>query len=315
MGYYLGIDIGATHTRVCIATEDTRILETVTAHTPGKDEADTVETTLKTLLTRLQQTTSASWTELEAVGVGTIGPIAPDPDTVITPAKLSSDPIPIERVLQNQVPTDEIYVENDTTCGALATRAGGDDENMVYLTLSTGIGAGVVVDGTVLTGNVGEVGHLIVDPDGGLPCGCGGAGHWEAYCGGENIPRYARALAETESLSTAVPLADHSLTSEDVFAYGTDDDLVRRLVSRLADWNLIGLTNLIHAYAPNRVVVGGAVATQNPGQIIEPLRQRITETTITAPPTIELTALGDAVVLHGAVALAHARGMSRDNHA
>jgi|GEM_PF-4394222 len=146
--------------------------------------------------------------------VAAVGPLDHDVGASVEPVNVSAgvDRIPLVDPLGTLVSTDRLHLHNDATAGAIGERFFGDGEtDLVYLTLSTGIGAGAVVDGHVLSGwggNAVEVGHATVVP-GGRPCGCGGAGHWEAYCGGANVPAYARDLHDGEA--TRLDLGDPAL--------------------------------------------------------------------------------------------------------
>jgi len=176
---------------------------------------------------------------------------------------------------------------------------------MIYLTISSGIGAGVIVDGTVLSGwdgNAGEVGHITLDPDGVMPCGCGKRGHWEAYCSGENVPLYAKELHSGQD--TALAVDDPDLSAADVFALAGSDRFADQVIDRVAEWNAQGVASLIHAYAPIVIYIGGAVALNNPDIIIERLREQVPELVMTNVPDIRLTTLGDDVVVKGALASA-----------
>jgi len=178
---------------------------------------------------------------------------------------------------------------------------------MAYVTISSGIGAGVCVDGHVLSGwdgNAGEIGHVVVDPDGAMTCGCGRDGHWEAYCSGNNVPEYARHLAEAESVPTDLPLDSPEFSAVDVFEARGDDPLADLTIERFADWNGIGFTSLANAYAPLVVRVGGAVALNNPDVVLDPVRERLRESTFVNVPDVRLTEMGDDVVVVGALASA-----------
>ena len=119
-------------------------------------------------------------------------------------------------------------------------------DNLVYITLSTGIGAGVIVDGHLLLGkdgNAHEVGHLVIDYRG-IKCGCGGIGHWEAYASGRNLPNLIRILAKdyrgmiTEALDLAL---NNSLTAPKLFRLWSDgDEFANYVVDELARINAAG---------------------------------------------------------------------------
>jgi glucokinase len=132
-----------------------------------------------------------------------------------------------------------------------------------------------------------------------MTCGCGAPGHWEAYCSGENIPRYARHLHEREGYATGLDL--DTATAADVFA-ATDDELARTVLDRVADWNTLGVGNVVDAFAPREIVVGGSVALNNPDRVLGPVRERVGDHVSVAVPEIRTTDLGASVVVRGALA-------------
>jgi glucokinase len=267
--------------------------------------------------------------------------------------------------------TDRVYLHNDTDAGAIGERFYRDDPptDMVYLTISSGIGAGVFVGGDLLVGangNAGEVGHITVDAAGTMTCRCGTPGHWEAYCSGHNVPRYARVLFErgdwslapaasgvgtdeptadadadadpdldgdgdgdgveregrgdppagvthgdaadpasgTAARATALPVFDDGFDAATVYDAAGTDPLADRVLERLGEWNAIGVADLVHSFAPDLVAVGGAVALNNPDAVLDPIRRRLPDRVYVDVPRVELTALGDEVVLKGALASA-----------
>jgi glucokinase len=124
---------------------------------------------------------------------------------------------------------------------------------VVYLTFSTGIGAGIISDGHLLSGaggNAGEVGHLFVDSQYRLPCGCGGYGHWEAYASGTGIPNFFRAFCDQPP--------EKSLTGI------LKDPLYREFTGELARINGRGLSSVIAVYNPDLIILDGPVARNYP---------------------------------------------------
>jgi glucokinase len=245
---------------------------------------------------------------IEGAGVASVGPFDRDGAVSVDPPNVDRTDIRPVAPLRELLRTDRIVLNNDAIAGVIGERAFADaaTENMVYLTLSTGVGAGVVVDGSVLSGhggNAGEVGHVTLDPDETMACGCGAAGHWEAYCGGANIPSYASHLAAERDVETSLPV-DGELTARDVFERVGTDDLADLVVERIADWNVLGVATVVHAYAPSYVAVGGAVARENPEAVIEPIRERVPDRLTVPTPEIHGAETGADVVLKGALVTA-----------
>jgi glucokinase len=312
MEYVAGVDLGATTIRGAIAESDGTIVANVRRATPQGPSGIAVTEAVLDVIRGACGEAGVEPGSLDAVGIASIGPLDLAAGVADAPANLSDsvETVPLVGPVSNLVDSDEVVLHNDAVAGVVGERFYADTtpDDMVYLTISSGIGAGVAVDGHVLDGwdgNAGEVGHTVVDPAGRQTCGCGRDGHWEAYCSGENIPAYARSLAaDAENLETSLPLADDDFDASDVFAHAESDAFAARVVERVGHWNAIGVTNLVQAYAPLVVSVGGAVALQNPEQVLDPVRERLDSLVFNNVPEVRLTEYGDDVVLRGAVASA-----------
>ncbi|MFB6155228.1 MAG: ROK family protein [Haloferacaceae archaeon] len=315
MAYYVGVDLGATNVRAVVADGCGSTVGASTDSTPQGPAGIAVTEAVLRVVREACDDAGVSPTSVTAAGVGSIGPLDLAEGAVQNTPNLpdSVGRIPLTGPLSNLLDTDRVYLHNDTSAGVIGERfhAERNPDDMVYLTISSGIGAGVCVDGNVLAGwdgNAGEVGHTVVDPAGTMTCGCGRDGHWEAYCSGDNVPEYARRLHEEDPVETALPLDDPSFSAADVFARAGEDALADRVVDRLVSWNTVGVANLVHAYAPLVVVVGGAVALNNPELVVDPVRDRLEAAVMSNVPEIRLTDLGDEVVVEGAVASAMTAG-------
>ncbi|RLM56547.1 ROK family protein [Halobellus sp. Atlit-31R] len=315
MAYYVGVDLGATNVRAVLADDDGTVIGNSADNTP---HAPTGITVTEAVLRVVREACDAAGVDPEAVtaaGIGAIGPLDLAEGAVENPANLPDtiDRIPLTGPLSVLLDTDRVYLHNDTNAGVIGERFHSErnPDDMVYLTISSGIGAGVCVDGNVLSGwdgNAGEVGHMTLDPQGHLTCGCGHDGHWEAYCSGNNIPRYAQFLYEDEPVDTALPVEDPDFSAVDVFEHAGNDEFATHVVEQVAHWNAMGVANIVHAYAPLIIYVGGAVALNNPELTLDPIRERMDEMVMSNVPEIELTTLGDEVVVMGAVASAMTDG-------
>ncbi|WP_134670839.1 ROK family protein [Halorussus marinus] len=312
MAYYAGVDLGATNVRAAVADGDGAVVSVHRADTPRGPTGIAVTEAVLSCLREACGAVGVDPDEIEAVGIGSIGPLDLAEGIVDGPANLPDavGRIPLSGPIGQLVDSDRVYLHNDTVAGVIGERFYSDrnPDDMVYLTISSGIGAGVCVDGEVLSGwdgNAGEVGHMVVDPRGRRTCGCGHDGHWEAYCSGNNIPEYATMLAEDDpGLDTALPIDAADFSAADVFEYAGQDAFADHVVEQVAHWNTLGVTNIVQAYAPLVVYVGGAVALNNEELVVDPLRERLRETVFNNVPDVQLTNLGDDVVLKGAIASA-----------
>ena len=191
-----------------------------------------------------------------------------------------------------------VRADNDATCAAwaehqLGAAAGADTALLV--TLGTGIGGGLVVDGLLVRGAngfAGEVGHMVVDDDG-IPCPCGRRGCWERYASGSALDRQARELVGAGRGRRLVELAGdpEQVTGVQVTAAAAEGDPdALALLDRFADWFALGLANLIHAFDPSRCVVGGGLVAA--GEVVlAPIRTSLSEARLVAPehrPPVEV---------------------------
>ncbi|MFW5937958.1 MAG: ROK family protein [Halanaeroarchaeum sp.] len=323
MSYYAGVDLGATHVRAVVARMETSdvlvedgpaVVGRAHRSTPQGPTGDAVTEGVLDCVRNACSDAGIEPTDLEAVGIGSIGPLDRDAGTVVRPPNLDGDVGRVSLVepiagLADLSPTERVVLQNDTIAAITGERALVPDtpENAVYLTISSGIGAGVCVDGQILSGwkgNAGEIGHVTVYSEGRLTCGCGKDGHWEAYCSGENLPQFARLLHDEAPMETDLPLSDDDFDAVDLFAHAPADDFAARVVDRVAELNALGVATIAHAYAPELVSIGGSVALENESLVIDAIRDRIDEHVITNVPGIRPTPLGEDVVVKGALASA-----------
>ncbi|MFC7097826.1 ROK family protein [Halobaculum marinum] len=309
MAYYVGVDLGATNLRGVVGDDEADIIARAETDTPRTSGIAITEAVLRVVREACAKA-NVDPSVVAAAGIGSIGPLDLAEGVIDGPANIPDiGRVPLVGPLGELLHTDRVYLHNDTIAGVIGERFLSDrnPDDMAYVTISSGLGAGVCVDGHVLSGwdgNAGEVGHMVVDATGTMTCGCGRDGHWEAYCSGNNIPKYARHLADAEDIHTDLPVDDPDFSAVDVFEAHDADPLADLVIERVADWNVVGFTNLANAYAPLVVRVGGAVALNNPDLVLDPVRERLEETTFVNVPDVQLTNMGDDVVVKGALASA-----------
>ncbi|MEM2088896.1 MAG: ROK family protein [Thermoproteota archaeon] len=313
----LGVDLGATNVRIALADMDGEILLKKMEKTTGGTGLDVVRQIIEMGESALKSL-SVTKEEVKAIGIGSIGPLDLRKGLVVNPPNLRVGTIPIVEGLGNHFKT-KVRLLNDCVAAVLGEKkfgAGRDLENIVYITISTGIGCGAIVDGHLLLGkdgNAHEAGHTVVDKDGLLECGCGKRGHWEAYCSGRGIANYTRLLLQ----KTDVEFLDKSLltkysdnnsskiTSELFFKAVRDgDELAIRILDEINMLNAIGFANVIDMYDPELITVGGSVVLHNSEHILKPVREQVSQYAMNRLPEIKLTPLGEDIVLYGALATA-----------
>lgn len=316
MSVVLGVDLGASNVRVALSDANGRILLKKSERTTGVTGLDIVRQIVEMGRSALD---SLGFTDknLKAVGVGSIGPLDLKKGLIANPPNLRVGIIPIVEGIEKyfNVP---VRLLNDCVAAVLGEKrfgAGRNLENIVYVTISTGIGGGALVDGHLLLGkdgNAHEVGHIVVDKEGILECGCGKPGHWEAYCSGSGMLNYARLLLKEWGVDfSKSPLRKYfqddfsKATSKMLFdAAREGDELALRLIERIGLLNAIGFANIINAYDPELITVGGSVALFNSELVLDPVKKNVSKYAMNRLPEIKITPLGEDVVLYGALAAA-----------
>lgn len=174
-----------------------------------------------------------------------------------------------------------VQVDNDATCAAAGESAFGSavgESDVLFVTLGTGIGGGIVSGGRIIRGGgnfAGEIGHFVVDPHG-PPCGCGRRGCWERYASGSGLGRIARDAALAGRATRIMTLAGgdaDEVRGEHVFlALGEGDDDASVIMDEFAWWLALGLANLANVLDPSIIVIGGGLVRAGEA-LMEPVRR------------------------------------------
>lgn len=314
--FVFGVDIGATWIRVAISDSSGNIL------TKDKEPIDTssnlgLSRQIETIGKKLCQKVNRDTEGLSGIGIASAGPMNRKEGKLASPSNIPLEEVPLAEPLEETFDT-RVELINDGVSAVLAESkygAGDDYENLVYITISTGIGGGVIVDGHLLlgkNGNAAEVGHITIDEEEKLKCGCGCRGHWEAYCSGSNIPDFVRMkLKDIKLEGRNTPLQEEKKSDfqdfrpRDLFEYAKQgDELALDLVYEIGRRNAIGFAAVTEAYDPELITVGGGVAINNPELILKPIKEKITNYTQNEVPEIKITPLEEENVLYGAIARA-----------
>jgi len=316
-GHWIGVDLGGTWVRVVLSDEKGNFVERI-GEKVDKSNAEAISKQIARIVRFLCSKHDFQVKAVKGVGIAATGPLIQVEGVLIKPTNIPFDLVPLTKPVIEELGISACLI-NDCAGAALGENMFGAArglENFVFITIGTGIGCGAIVNGTVLLGKDGnghEVGHFVIDAGGKLICGCGKPGHWEGYCSGRNIPNYVRMrIKETpqEAVKQSLLLkrvgGDLSkLAAADLFASAKErDSFSLKLVNELGVLNAIGFANVISAYDPSLITVGGTVTLKNKRMILSPIRKHVGEYTVNRVPRIVITPLGDDVGLYGAVATA-----------
>ncbi|MGI8524290.1 MAG: ROK family glucokinase [Nocardioides sp.] len=271
-----GVDVGGTKIAGGVVDDDGTVLEEMVVESPATD-AEAMETAIATLVAEL-----GSRHAIEAVGVGAAGYIDKSRSVVLFAPNLAWRDLDLRAELEPRLGLP-VVVENDANAaawGEFSFGAGHDVDDLLLLTVGTGVGGGVVLDGELYRGAFGvgaEVGHMRVVPDG-ILCGCGNHGCLEVYGSGTALVREARAAARGGSLP-ARGLLDRAGGDADQItgpliseAAAEGDQFATEQLAELGRWLGEGIASLTAVLDPAVVVVGGGVSAAG-DLLLDPIRR------------------------------------------
>ncbi len=318
----LGFDIGGTKSVLVVADHTSRIL--ARSRSPMRFSGDwradlaALVDSARALLREAGQGAGP----LERVGVAAPGPVDLRSGVLLNPPNLPGwRDVPVRSVLSEAFGVP-VRIENDANAAALAEHrfgAGHGIRDLVYLTMSTGVGGGVICNGELVrgaSGFAGELGHLPIVRNG-LRCACGLRGCLEAYVGGQAWSRRLRRTAPESTRVARLAAADGSpIRPEHLLAAAREGDgFARAELGRWLDHLALGLVPLVMAFDPARVVLGTIAVAAGEALCFEPLRERVAARIWphqAARLEIVPAALGDALPERAALAVA-AAGFGSEN--
>ncbi len=287
----IGIDVGGTKIAAGLVDAGGTVSARRRAVTPGDDAEAAADVVLETIRDLQRQG------DVAGVGIGVPGFVDRATGEVLVTPNFSWPARPMAAWLAETTGLP-VVLENDATAAAWGEYrfgAGAGHDEVLTITVGTGIGGGLVLAGAPYRGAHGmsaEVGHLRVVP-GGLPCGCGSHGCWEAYASGTALTRRGRELGYADGGAVTAAARD-------------GDDKAVALLGEIGDWLGQGLASLVNVLDPGVVVVGGGLVDAGP-LLLEPLRASLSAHlsggTRPAPPVVPAL-LGNDAGLVGAADLA-----------
>ena len=315
--YALVADVGGTQTRVALVDPVGSITARHSTETLAHEGRDAV---MERLAGALQHVASAQPTDIKGIGLSLASPVEPGTGVMYNPPNLGPEwhlytPVPL---LQERLSLP-VVAQNDATLGALgehAFGAGRGSSNMVYMTVSTGIGGGVIINDRLYTGTSGfggEIGHMTIDQNGPMD-NCGNIGCLEALASGTALARMAQERLRAGEGSLILELAGGSADAADarmvVQAARQDDPLARSLVQDIARSLASGVITLMHIFDPQLIVIGGGLG-QNLDMFMPTIESEVKRRAMAhfqgAVPVAK-SQLGDDVSLLGAAALIFSEG-------
>jgi glucokinase len=265
----LSIDLGGTKILTAVTDSQGKMLSRDHSITPAlKGHEAVIHSILESAHRALKQADVAI-EEITAIGVGAPGLSNPETGILFTSPNLPGwRDVPLRDIVQERL-GKKAFVTNDANAAALGEfyfGAARGARNFIYITLSTGIGGGIVIDGKIYSGTIGaagEVGHMTIDDEGPI-CNCGNRGCWETLASGTALAREARHRIKEGVATSILEYAEgdvEKVTAQVIHnAAGQGDSLAKELIARTGYYVGVGLANLVNIFNPELIVIGGGLS-------------------------------------------------------
>lgn len=287
--YYLGIDLGGTNIAVGVVDENCKIVKKGSVPTKAEREADEIIADMAKLCKDLVADCSLTVDDIEYAGIATPGTANRDTGIIVYANNLPFMNYPIAQKLSQMSGVKHVMIENDANAAAKAEAVAGaakGAEFSVMITLGTGVGGGIVLDGQVYSGfnfAGAELGHMVIEKDG-RPCSCGRNGCWESYSSATGLVNMTKdKLSECHStgretlMDKIVAKNEGRISGKTAFsAMKSGDAAATEVVEDYIDYLACGLTNILRIFQPDVLSIGGGICNEGDNLLV-PLKKKIDE--------------------------------------
>jgi len=317
--YTIGIDLGGTNIAAGICDEQYNIVVKDSVPTNAKRPADEITADMAALCRKLCKDANISLADIEFVGMATPGTANRASGVIEYANNLPFFMYPMCEKLSGMLDGVKVLIENDANAAAKAEAMAGvakDAKYSVMITLGTGVGGGIVLDGQVYSGfnfAGAELGHIVIEKDG-RPCSCGRKGCWEAYSSATGLINMTRdKIEECRKAGRATLMEkmiggdlDHISGKTSFSAAKQGDEAGAEVVNEYIDYLACGLANIINIFQPDVLSIGGGICREG-DYLLNPLNERVFKEVYTKdrePKTkLLIASLGNDAGIIGAAAL------------
>lgn len=312
--YNIGIDLGGTNIKVGLVDENYNIVSKATARTnlprPAEEICGSIVETVWDALTQAKVTIG----EVNSIGIGTPGVANRNSGVVLYSCNLGFDNTDLRTLIKSKL-GKEVYVENDANAaafGEVLNGAGKGCKDVVVVTLGTGVGGGIIIDGKIYTGfNFcgAELGHTVIQY-GGRQCGCGRKGCFEAYSSATALINMTKEAMEERPDSRMWEIAGGSLDNVDgktaFDGWRAGDEAAAGVVNMYIEYLGCGLTNIVNTFQPEVLLIGGGICKEGEN-LTKPLEEFIRRESYCIDPSrstrLDIAKLGNDAGIIGAAYL------------
>ena len=265
----LGIDLGGSKILTAVVNSRGKMLSRDHSITPAAKGQGAVIKAIVESAVRVSDQAGIAISQLDAIGIGAPGISNPETGILFTSPNLPGwEDVPLRDIIEKELNTKAWLINdaNAAAVGELHFGAGRGTRNFIYITVSTGIGGGIIIDGNIYTGSIGtagELGHMVIDDKGPL-CNCGNTGCWETLASGTALAREARKQIEQGASTSILDFVSgdrEKINAEAIHeAAKAGDSLAAELIAQNAYYLGVGLANLINIFNPEVIAIGGGLS-------------------------------------------------------
>ena len=269
--YHLGIDLGGTNIAVGVVDENLKIVGRSKIKTNNPRPFEEICDDMALAAKKAVENAGLEFDQIDSIGVGAPGSVNPFTGMIITSNNIKINNAPIVKMLSERLYGREVFVENDASAaayGEFLAGAGRGTKNMVAITLGTGVGGGIIIDGKLFSGaNLygGEPGHTVIVHDG-EQCSCGRKGCWEAYASATALIRQTKEKMKAFPDSKMWEICNGNIdnangrTAYDGMRAG--DKAATEVVDKYHEYVACGIINVVNIFQPEVLCIGGGISKE-----------------------------------------------------
>ena len=316
MAYYVGIDLGGTNIKAGVVDSEGKLLNKLSIKTHAERSMEEIIHDMGTLAKDAIADAGLEVADVEAIGIGSPGTPDNKEGLLVYSSNLPFNNAPMRKLIREVIDLP-VYIDNDANCAAMAEAVAGaakGTKDSVTITLGTGVGAGVIVNGRIYSGfnQAGsEFGHTVL-VSGGIQCKCGRKGCFEQYASATALARMTEEAAKANPDSVMNRLIEetgHSNAKIAFVAQREGDKVAEEVIDKYTDYLADGLANAINTFMPEVLVVGGGVCNEGDPLLLpvkELVKKEVYTRSLAKNTEIVIAELGNDAGIIGAAFLGNA---------
>lgn len=279
--YRIGVDLGGTNIVAGLVNDAHRIVAKADTPTNIPRSADKIFDDIARLCFEVLEKNHVGMDQVISIGIGTPGSVNKDNGYIEFANNLDFNNVPAKEMLEKRL-NKTVYLDNDANCAALGEAvagAGNGVRNFVAVTLGTGVGSGIIIDGKLVVGMnfaAGEMGHQVIVYNG-IHCSCGRRGCWEKYASATALIQQTKDAMQSDHDSKMWELVENIDAVNGRTAFDADrmgDQTAKKVVNQYIDYLACGVINIVNSLQPDMICIGGGISNEGEN-LLQPLRRII----------------------------------------